>query len=135
MLNPACRLLATQPWIPLRRGGQYASWCATASTAPLHWPTRALPLLGCPARRWQLRAATRRCASLCNLPLSWPCPSQQPRLLRAALPRRVDVYVVLTNIPVQLGGILGPTYPAVLPASAASGGGGVRMQASLKGMP
>ncbi|PRW39181.1 chymotrypsin-like protease CTRL-1 [Chlorella sorokiniana] len=45
----------------------------------------------------------------------------------------LDVYVTLTNIPNALGGVLGATYPALLPASAAAPRGGVR--ASLTGMP
>ncbi|KAI7836322.1 hypothetical protein COHA_009830 [Chlorella ohadii] len=59
-----------QPWVPSRKGGQYATW--------------------------------------------------------------LDVYVTMTNIPNALGGVLGATYPALLPASAAGSGGAVR--AAFKGM-
>ncbi|KAI7840398.1 hypothetical protein COHA_005829, partial [Chlorella ohadii] len=44
----------------------------------------------------------------------------------------LDVYVTMTNIPNALGGVLGATYPALLPASAAGSGGAVR--AAFKGM-
>lgn len=43
------------------------------------------------------------------------------------------MYVTLTNIPNALGGVLGATYPAILPASAA--GSRKAIKAALKGMP
>lgn len=52
-----------------------------------------------------------------HAPTTHPTPSST---------RRVDVYVTLTQVPAgKLGGILGDTYPALLPAAAGSGVTGV----------